>query len=718
MKLIIAEKPMLARDIARSVCGVPVSETTRLPISGNGYTVTSCVGHLLRLKEPEEINPKWKWTSEFSIDQLPISVDNWELVPSNDKKQIISDIGKLLKDCEYVIHAGDPDDEGQLIIDELLEYQGYKGIVKRVLVNDNIDKNIVKAFENLEDNSKYYNLGRAAYARQMADFCFGINESRLAGIRLRRSVAVGRVQTPTLGLVVKRDEAIETHSKRKFYEMFVLCDINDNKQIPFKLKPSEELLSGEDRIYDQLELENVATALIDTDVSVNTKVSKKLNHPPLPYNLTILQSDMNKRYGYGAQETLEITQVLRDKYKAITYNRSDCQYLKMEHHKSAKGIVKCISKNLKSEWSLDYSLTSKAFNDEAVTAHHGIIPQECVFVTDEMSDAERNVYKAISERYVMQFLAPEKCEVSESIISTDFGNCIYKTIRVISSGYKAIFGSNYEDEDDSDNQDDSYIWIEAGDYASCISRSQIDEKETSPPKPYTQGTLITDMASIAKHVTDSEVKEILRRKDDGKKGEHGGIGTVATRSDIIKKLIDKEFIEEKGKKIIATEKGRLFYNMLPEEIRTADTTACWWLIQEAIAEGKEDVNAIQHSVIEVFNRHKKTAYADAVLENKVTVIGKCPNCGDDVIERKGTWSCSSNKFQKNDDGSWDLIAGCGFKILKTLLGKTIPPGAIKQLLEGGRTKTPVKGFTSKRTGNKFNAVLSIDKKTGQTKLHF
>ena len=207
-KLVIAEKPMLARDIARAITGKEVSESARLPISGNGYTVCACAGHLLELVKPDAIDPKWGMP--WSLDVLPIEVHDWPKEPAVDKKTgeskkpLIDQIAGLLKTCDSVIAAGDPDDEGQLIVDELLDYLGYAGKVERVYVNDNIEKNIVKAFDKLVPNDSCRGAGNAAYARQMADMCFGVNETRLATKRLDGLFTVGRVQTPTLGLVVKR----------------------------------------------------------------------------------------------------------------------------------------------------------------------------------------------------------------------------------------------------------------------------------------------------------------------------------------------------------------------------------------------------------------------------------------------------------------------------------------------------------------------------------
>ena len=283
-KLVIAEKPMLARDIARAITGKEVSESARLPISGNGYTVCACAGHLLELVKPDAIDPKWGMP--WSLDVLPIEVHDWPKEPAVDKKTgeskkpLIDQIAGLLETCDSVIAAGDPDDEGQLIVDELLDYLGYAGRVERVYVNDNIEKNIVKAFDKLVPNDSCRGAGNAAYARQMADMCFGVNETRLATKRLDGLFTVGRVQTPTLGLVVKRDEAIAHHVTRKFYELFASGD-SDAGELTFKYLPGKELLAGEKHLFERHTLEALKEKLDGRDLHFETTVSKKQENPPL-----------------------------------------------------------------------------------------------------------------------------------------------------------------------------------------------------------------------------------------------------------------------------------------------------------------------------------------------------------------------------------------------------------------------------------------------------
>lgn len=699
-KLVIAEKPMLAWDIARAVCGKQVSESARLPITGNGYTVTACAGHLLELVDPEAVDPRWK---EWSLDALPIEIDDWPKEPRGDKGELIEGIGELLEDADCVIHAGDPDDEGQLIVDEVLDYLGYTGKVLRVYVNDNIEKNIRRAFENLRPNEECRGAGRAAYARQMADMCFGVNETRLATKRLGQLFTVGRVQTPTLGLVVSRDEAIEHHVSRKYYELAATGACPDaDGPVTFKLKPDDALLAGEKHLFEREPLEALKQKLDSTSAAFSTSLSKKVENPPLPYNLTVLLSDMSRRYGLTAAKTQQITQDLRDKYKAITYNRSDSQYLKEEHFQQAPEVLAQAMRNLGVSWKLDYSIHSKAFNEKNVTAHHGIIPQEADAPVEKMTKDEAKVYTAIVERYAMQFLPPAVYDVSTSTFNVDEGTMTAVCRRLRDAGFKATFGNVTEDDDEPQ---DGNPWLDAGEHRLSGIDCTVSEKETAPPKPYTEGTLIADMASIAKYVKDPEVKDILKQKDDGKKGEHGGIGTTATRAAILEKLKERGYLEEVKGKLRSTPKARAFYHLLPPEIAGADVTARWWLIQQDVAEGKADVNDLQRSVVEVFRGHQDTAYVGASIGGDRPVVGKCPLCGQDVVKAGSIYTCTSNKNEKQEDGTWKQVAGCGFKLFG-FGGKKFTEKQASALLSG--KQVPLKGCKSK-AGKTFDCKVSLKK---------
>lgn len=707
MNLVIAEKDGLARDIARAICGVAVNEKTPLPQSGNGYTVIGASGHLLAPKEPAEINERYK---EWCIEDLPIVVENWPKAPESDfAARKLARIEELLKQCDgEVIHAGDPDDEGQLIVDEILEHLGYDPSAKNVLrvyVSDSIDKNIIRSFERMIPNADCRGAGYAAYARQMGDICFGYSESRLAAIRMnKRNVSLGRVQTPTLGMVVKRDLAIENHVCSKYYRLFADCTLDSTLSARFEYKPAKELLEDGKHIFDRALFEAVKTACADTKTTANTAVKVEKAYPPLPYNMTTLQADMSTRFKLAAQQTLDVTQALRDKYDAITYNRSDCEYLTTEHFTEAPAVVKLALKNIQREaLPCDFSTMGAAFCDDAVKVHFGIIPQEKALDVEQMSEIERNVYTAITERYAMQFLPPEQTEVSLSTLEVAGEHFECRIKRQVDVGYLAHFPRKREA---AESTGDKERWIEAGEHSVDIVALDISEHETTPPKPYTEGTLITDMASIAKYVTDPEIKAILKKKDEDKasKVEKGGIGTSATRGNIIKRLKDVGYIEEVNGKLRSTEKGRRVHCALPPEIGTADTTAKWWLIQQQVASGTADVNAIQRSVAEVFEQHKDTAYIGVYLDK---VVGACPKCGEALLAGEKAYTCSTNRSRKQDDGTYELIEGCGFKITP-INGKLIAEEQVGKLLKSG--KTDEQTFVSKKTGKPYKARLTLSPK--------
>lgn len=690
-KLIIAEKPMLARDIARVMCG----HEGKMPVRGNGYTVVSCAGHLLELAEPADIKAEWgKW----DLSLLPIAPNPWPKKISHGKADLVKIIKEELKKCDSVINAGDPDDEGQLIVDEVLDFLKYRGRVERVYISDSIDKNIKKAFGKLKDNNSCRPVGDGALARQIADYAFGVNESRLAGLRLGEKVSVGRVQTPTLGLVVNRDRAIEAHKVQKFYEL--ICKYKTNGvEVDFNFVPNKKFLEGKDHIYDKKKLSEVIDKL-PNDFNLKLSEKEKKENAPLPFNLTKLQGEMSKKYGFSAKKTMQITQSLRDKFKAITYNRTDCQYLSEEHYKEAKDVVNIAIANLgqKDKWKLDFKLKHKAFNDKNVSAHHAIIPQEIKLDINKMSEDELKVYKQICYRYFKLFLPPciiRQVSGSYEMEEGELKICLTKTIQ---KGWK----SKEELEDDK-------AWLDSGAYTFNLCGEKIEEKETKPPKRYTEGTLIADMASIAKYCQNEEIKEVLKKKDEDKKGEHGGIGTTATRADIIERLKIRKFIEKKGKQIISTEFGREFYDLIPDDIKVADVTANWWLIQEDIALGKKKVYDLMDDVINKFNEHKNTAYLDKNLSSsKNKTIGVCPVCGEGVVLGDKICQCSSNKSEKRGD-KWVEVSGCGFKMFRTVANKKLSETQVKKLLSGS---VEVNGLKSK-AGKAFNAELKIKNPKGK-----
>lgn len=638
--LVIAEKPELGRAIAAAIDGA--TKENRGVIVKKNMVITWAYGHLLRLCEPQEYDPKYaKWT----IEDLPICFDHWKLVPDGNKKDRVEQIRALIQECDRIIHAGDPDDEGQFLIDEILDYVGNEKPVQRVYINDNTPENIRRAFHELIDNEPLRAIGKSAYARAVADYVVGINYSRLYSLGLRmRGLSVGRVQSPTLGLIVARDEAIDQHIKTKYYELEIPAQVEEHT-ILLKFKPKADLLDDEKHILHKDVLEEVKAELVDTIKRLKVSEKELEQKPPLPFNLAKLQAHMNTKYGFDLSKTDQITQTLRDKYQAITYNRSDSQYLKVEHHKEAPLVIGKVMEKLKETYPVDYTIQSQCFNDLFVTAHHAIIPTQSNFDIQKLLPDERKVYEEICHYYIMQFLPPIKKRQVSASIKLPQGELRAVSTFILDEGYHQYFGKSIDKEEQEEAEDDGRFDLKPGTYNAHLSDGEIKEKETNPPKRYTQATLIRDMTSIAKYVKDKEIKELLKKKDKDKKGENGSIGTSATRSQIVETLIKRGYVEMKGKHIISTRLGKDFYHLLPPEVKTADLTAKWWVIQEDIKEGKGEVETLVESVLESFRPHLQQDFAKLratvtyPIDDDREAIGACPVCGNKIVENEKSFGC-------------------------------------------------------------------------------
>ena len=691
MILVIAEKPSLGRDIADALQGTVTERNSRFIRKGN-YTVTWVFGHMLTLKEPEDYDIKYK---KWSLEDLPIFFDNWELKIGQDtsrgrnyetKEQRVNLIGELLRESESVIHAGDPDEEGQLLIDELLRWFDYKKPVMRLNTGDTTKGGLTKALSHMTDNAQSVNEGWSAYARSVADLMIGVNMSRFFTCTNSGALlAVGRVQTPTLGLVVNRDLQIEGHVKSKYYDIFADLDLETAdgvKTVTAKYTRKKQKDSENKQIMEISEAEEIKNSLAGKhfdNIMVETKTVNE--DPPLPFNLVKLQSYCSSHFGYNPGEVMDITQSLRETHKAITYNRSDCQYLSEEHYKEAPKTLAQVIQNIKYKpKELDPTIHSKCFNDKNITAHFAIIPTNNNVDLEKLTERERNVYLAVCKYYMAQFLpkaVKEKTKLTADIDS-DYMLAAYST-RVIKKGYLAIFKDAKTDEATvlSDIAD--------GTYSGTVSAVRSEEKETKPPSRYTKATLNEDMTRIAKYVTDKEIKKLLLEKDKDKKGENGSIGTSATRSTIIDSLIKKGYLYEKGKKLVSSELGRELYRILPDKIKKADMTAKWWAIQEDIRSGEKSYTALTENVLDTIKEILTEKYPlvnQTVMTKTVSskfhkVLGTCPLCGGNIIEGTKGFGCSN----------WKEPTSCKFTIWKKqskgpFSKVTISAAAVKKLLSG------------------------------------
>lgn len=708
MILVIAEKPVLGKAIADALPGTAAMKNGC--IYKDDYIVTWVFGHMLSLKEPEDYDIGYK---SWNINSLPIFFKDWQVKIGKNgnlnkgqisKSQRVNQIGSLLKQADEVIHAGDPDDEGQLLIDELLRWFNYKGIVKRLDTANTTLVAMKKALSHMTDNKPHEPYGWSAYARSVADLMVGINMSRLFSCKNQTLLTIGRVQTPTLGLVVNRDLAIEGHHKQKYYT--IACDINfnnDTVQADFiPSKTDSNLVDG--HILSKEYAEQICNRLKGQTLK-NINITKKIVYeaPPLPFNLVKLQTYCSGKFGYSPQQVLDITQSLRENHKAITYNRSDCQYLSEEHYKEAPVTMKAVIMNIRYKpKSLDMNLKSKCFDSSKISAHFAIIPTNQKVNLDKLSEAEKNVYLAICKYYIAQFMPKAKKEQTNLSIELGNGEAIKAVSTVIiEQGYRSIF--NEAEKDKASNLSK----IPEGIYSGKITDTDIAEKETKPPSRYTKASLNEDMTCISKYVKDPKIKQLLLSKDEGEEGERGSIGTSATRSGIIESLVKRGFLREDGKKVISTALGRELYRILPDEIKKADMTAEWWSIQEEIQNGTVNYNklidsvydTIKHIVTNVDNYPVVNSSIIAIKKKGGAVIGKCPRCGGDIVETKTGFCCSN----------WKEPTNCKFNIWKKskspLFAKTTFTAAtVKKLLSGQSVK--MKKLVSK-TGKEFEAEVKM-----------
>lgn len=604
MKLIIAEKKELAEAIVAAIPGDKKYNGNSIIVGD--YITCWIYGHVLAYKEPEEIDPSLK---KWTLESLPIYFSKWDKKPLPQKIELFNTVKELIHSNQVteIIHAGDGDSEGQYLVDEVLEYCSNKKPVKRLIINDNTLGGVKKAFSKIDDNSKYIPIGKSAEARAIADMIVGFSLSRFYSILNNAKLSIGRVQTPTMALVVNRDNEIKNHIKEKYYNLQLKTNVN-NLDIDLKYYAKERVTDKS--IYEEL------INKIGDKVSKLT-VTKKENYKatPLPYNLSDLESDAATLFKYSAKKTMDITQSLRDKYKAITYNRSDCRYLSEEHFKEAPNLIPIVAQKLNFVANFNFTEKSNCFNDKYVTAHHGIIPTESGNF-EEFSEDEKNIYKLIAERYFIQFL--EKIKVEKTEAKTEIEENIFKksSTKILEPGYtkyfKVLDNEDEKEEEIEEKIENSLSEIPAGEYQIEVSQTNffIEEKETVAKKPYTEATLIRDLNNIAKYVIDPEIRELLKSKDKDKKDVNGSIGTTATIPGILEGLIEKGFLTRKEEKIVSTELAKEYLKILPDSLKTPDSTALWWSIQEKIARGEARIEDLTLSVLEdvkaIINSEHKT----------------------------------------------------------------------------------------------------------------
>lgn len=586
-KLFIAEKPSLARAVV-DVLPKPHQKGDGFIRAGNGDIVSWCIGHLLEQAPPDSYDERYK---KWQISDLPIVPEQWLLLPKSSTQKQFNILVKLIKQASEIVHVGDPDREGQLLIDEVINYcqlePEVRNNVQRCLISDLNAAAVEKSLNNLKSNRDFIPLSTSALARARADWLYGINMSRLCTIKGQRRgykgvLSIGRVQTPVLGLVVRRDLEIENFVSKPFYEIFAIIQTQHQETFKAKWQPSEACAPYQDeegRLLLKALAENVCERIKNQPALIeNVSNKKKELAPPLPFNLSTLQIEMAKKSGLSAQEVLDICQSLYEKHKLITYPRSDCRFLPEEHLNQIEGVVAAISNNCdglsEAIAHADLTIRTKAWNDKKVEAHHAIIPTLRKADSKRLSHHEFAVYTTVATQYLAQFYPNYRYAELQIDVDIAGGKFIAKANQMLSEGWKQLFkNSNTTTQEESEPLLTKLV--KKGEQAQCID-AELVSKETSPPKPFSDATLLSAMTGIARFVNDPEIKKILRETD--------GLGTEATRAGIIELLFKREFLTRQGKTIRSTDIGRQLINMLPTVMSVPDMTAHWESQLDAISQ--------------------------------------------------------------------------------------------------------------------------------------
>lgn len=585
MRLFIAEKPSLARAIADAL-PAPHQKKDGYIVCGKDQVVTWCIGHLLEQAEPDMYDNRFvRW----QLADLPIIPKTWLLKPRDSVTNQLNIIKTLLAKADEIVHAGDPDREGQLLVDEVLDFLDLpaekKHNVQRCLINDLNKQAVIKAISTLRSNRDFIPLCVSALARARADWLYGINMTRAYTLIGRNAgyngvLSVGRVQTPILGLVARRDDEIANFKAKTFYEVKAYIVTAKKENFTATWQPSQSCdpyLDEEDRLINQRLAEHVVKKITGQPAIVTNYTDKNESETaPLPFSLSALQIEAAKRYGMNAQHVLDICQRLYETHKLITYPRSDCRYLPKEHFADRYNVFGAVAIHQPDLENLAVNVINKeqhnrCWDDKKVEAHHAIIPTARTSKI-VLSEHEQHIYYLIARQYIMQFCPDalyRRCIINLEIAG---GKFISKARFMVTQGWRILLTGK---EQNLECDDSPLPIVKKGEKLVC-EHGEVVEKQTQPPKSFTDATLLSAMTGIARFVHDKELKTVLRSTD--------GLGTEATRAGIIELLFKRGFLQKKGRSIITTEAGKALIKILPEAATRPDMTAYWEMSLAQISE--------------------------------------------------------------------------------------------------------------------------------------
>lgn len=646
MKLVIAEKPSVARAIY-PVLGATSKKNGYM--EGNGYIVSWCFGHLVGLAMPDSYGEKWSGKNGWSFEQLPMFPEQWKFVIKSESKEQFNILKTLMNNNKVteIICATDADREGECIFRYVYMLSKCKKPVKRLWVSSLEEKAIKDGFANLKDGKFYDNLFNAGFCRAKADWLVGMNGSRLFSVRYHIPLNTGRVQTPTLAMIVKRDNDVKNFAKQKYFTVELNCG---------------NFIVVSDRIDDENIAEKIANSCNGQNAVVTAlkKEIKTLN-PPKLYDLTTLQREANKYFGYTAQQTLTYLQSLYE-LKLVTYPRTDSQYLSDDMEQTANNVIQTAFKVFSNFGTPQTINIKRCINNAKVTGHHAIIPTSKIetFNFSELSNEQKNILILISAKLITATSEPHKYESVNVIVKCENNDFSANGKTVIQNGWK-VFDERLKQlikSKNSDDETDNTITLPDISERQIFSNFSAKKSEhwTSPPKPFTEATLLSAMEHAGQENYDDDT-------------EKKGLGTPATRAGIIEGLVNHKYAERKGKQIISTEKGKNLINVVPEEVKSPVLTAEWEMQLQSMETGKyrkdDFMNNIVSFVKEICQKYS-SADESVSFRNQTEAIGKCPKCGNDVKKGKYGYYCTGK---------------CGMNISK-VYGKELTENQLKNLLNG------------------------------------
>lgn len=653
MRLVIAEKPSVAGAIAPVI-----GATTRKDgyTEGNGYYVSWCFGHLIGQLFPDEYGSQW--SGSWSFDMLPMIPEKWKYKVMDDKKAQFSVLKKLMLDSSVteIICATDADREGELIFRYVYQMAGCKKPILRLWTSSLEESAIRKAMTEMKPGSSYYSLYRAGESRDKADWLVGMNASRLFSVRYGNKLNIGRVKTPTLAMIVQRDYDIAHFVKQKYFTVILNCG---------------SFTAESERIDDESKAAAIARACSgQTAVLADLKKEIKTDNPPKLFDLTSLQREANKHFAYTAQQTMEAAQKLYDS-KIITYPRTDSQYLTDDMEDTALHMIDRVFEKYPQFGQKQTVNIKRCINNAKVTGHHAIIPTKKITPEDptKLTEQQQNVLYLIAARLILATAEDHKYEAVKATVrcaGTDF-TATGKTVK--ENGWKALEANvlaaikSKASEDEKDSSEAKALPDLTPGQTFTNVKAEKTEHWTTPPRPYTDATLLSAMERAGNDEYDEET-------------EKKGLGTPATRAAIIDSLVKDAYIQRKGKQITATPKGVNLIAVVPDEVKSPKMTAEWEMQLQRIEHGSGDPDAFMNGIIS-FVREICTKYSevDTSVSFERPSLGKCPHCGSEVKKGQYGYYCTKK---------------CGMYLAK-VYGKTLTDNQLERLLSGKETSFTVDG---------------------------